>query len=89
MAASVAPVLEVADASLAYDRTKKLGVYARAGIPQYIIVNLPELCIEVYEQPVPAEARYVRKAVVRSGESFELRLPSGARVAIDAGRVLP
>lgn len=82
-------VLEVADASLAYDRTKKLAVYARAGIPQYIIVNLAELCIEVYEQVVPSEGRYARRAVLRSGEAFELRLPSGAHVPIDAGRVLP
>lgn len=82
-------VLEVADASLAYDRTQKLAVYARAAIPQYIIVNLAELCIEVYEQVVPSEGRYARKAAVRNGEAFELRLPSGAHVRIDAARVLP
>ena len=44
-------VVEVADASLYRDRTTKKQVYARAGIPVYWIVNLPERRIEVYTDP--------------------------------------
>lgn len=44
-------VIEVADSSLERDRTIKKRIYARAGIPIYWIVNLPERQIEVYSQP--------------------------------------
>ena len=44
-------VVEVADSSLERDRNIKKRIYARAGIPVYWIVNLPERQIEVYSQP--------------------------------------
>ncbi len=44
-------VVEVADASLAFDRTRKAALYARAGIPDYWIVNLIDGVLEVYRQP--------------------------------------
>ena len=44
-------VVEVADASLAFDRTRKATLYARAGIPDYWIVNLIDHVLEVYRQP--------------------------------------
>jgi Uma2 family endonuclease len=47
----VALVVEVADASLARDRSIKKQVYARAGIPVYWIVNLSERQIEAYSDP--------------------------------------
>ena len=51
-----APVLvvEVAEWSLATDRREKAGLYARAGIADYWIVNLPDGALEVYRDPVPA-----------------------------------
>lgn len=47
----VALVIEVADATLRRDRTLKKRLYARAGIPIYWIINLPESHIEVYTRP--------------------------------------
>jgi Uma2 family endonuclease len=47
----VALIVEVADASLARDRSIKKQVYAHAGIPVYWIVNLQERRIEVYTEP--------------------------------------
>ena len=44
-------MVEVADVSLRRDRSIKKQVYARAGIPVYWIVNLPERRIEVYADP--------------------------------------
>jgi Uma2 family endonuclease len=50
-AASVALVIEVADAILERDRGIKQRIYARAGIPIYWILNLRDRQLEVYTQP--------------------------------------
>ena len=50
-------MIEVADSSLGLDRTTKLGIYAAAGIPQYVIVNLPERVVEVYTVPMNGKLR--------------------------------
>ena len=44
-------VIEVADSTLAGDRADKGRIYARASIPVYWIVNIPDQWIEVYEHP--------------------------------------
>jgi hypothetical protein len=46
----IALVVEVAESSLARDRDKR-GLYARANIPVYWIVNLVDRQIEVYTEP--------------------------------------
>jgi Uma2 family endonuclease len=43
--------VEVADTSLAVDRTTKAGMYARAGIQEYWIVNLVDRLLEVHRDP--------------------------------------
>ena len=43
----------MADSSLAFDRIRKGSLYARAGLPDYWIVNLVERVLEVYRDPVP------------------------------------
>ena len=45
--------VEVAESSLAFDRRDKGSLYARAGIPDYWIVNLGERVLEVYREPAP------------------------------------
>ena len=42
---------EVAESSLAYDRSIKKRVHARAGIPVYWVVNLTDKQVEIYTQP--------------------------------------
>ena len=44
-------VIEVAEASLAYDRDTKSSLYAEAGLKDYWIVNLVEHQLEVYRDP--------------------------------------
>lgn len=44
-------VVEVSDSSLADDRGFKARLYARAGLPEYWIVNLRDRTIEVYRRP--------------------------------------
>lgn len=44
-------ICEVSDSTLAYDRGRKLAAYARAGIPEYWILDLKAERLEVYRQP--------------------------------------
>ncbi|NJN48882.1 MAG: Uma2 family endonuclease [Alkalinema sp. RL_2_19] len=46
-----APLIEVADSSLEYDRTVKGPLYAEAQIPHYWIFNLLDRQVECYSQP--------------------------------------
>jgi hypothetical protein len=50
-AEDLALVVEVAEATLQRDRGPKKRLYARAAIPVYWIVNLPEKQVEVYSDP--------------------------------------
>jgi Uma2 family endonuclease len=52
-------VIEVADSSLAYDRSTKLRLYAEAGIPEYWVVDCATEAIEVYRGPSPEGYREV------------------------------
>ncbi len=53
--ADVALIIEVADSTLERDRTFKKRLYARAIIPVYWIINIPDRQIEVYRNPVISE----------------------------------
>ena len=44
-------VVEVALASLRLDRTRKCRAYARAGVPEYWIVNLVDRVLDVHREP--------------------------------------
>lgn len=52
-AEEIVAVIEVSDTTLQRDRGIKKRLYARANIPQYWIVNLPERQVEVYLDPDP------------------------------------
>jgi Putative restriction endonuclease len=85
----IALVIEVSDTTLDHDRTEKARMYARAHIPIYWIVNLPEERVEVYTEP-----RYGRRPSYRRREDFTppLKLPlviEGREVArIDLHEIL-
>lgn len=84
----VVAVIEVADSSVAFDRTTKQRLYAATGIPAYWIINIPEDHIEVFEDPRPAERRYARRLEVsRNGVA---RLPvSAGGLEVRASDILP
>jgi Uma2 family endonuclease len=44
-------LIEVADTSLMFDQNQKLRLYALHGIPEYWLLNLNDLCLEVYRKP--------------------------------------
>ena len=60
--------VEVAESSLALDRQRKGSLYARAGLPDYWVLNLVDRVLEVYREPAPDSAapfgwRYGRSEV--------------------------
>ena len=60
--------VEVAESSLGLDRQRKGSLYARAGLPDYWVLNLVDRVLEVYREPVSDSAslfgwRYARSEV--------------------------
>jgi Uma2 family endonuclease len=55
-------VVEVAESSLRYDRTTKLRLYARAGVPEYWVVSVAGEWIEIYRSPESEGYRESRRA---------------------------
>jgi Uma2 family endonuclease len=50
-AADVFLLVEVSETSLAYDRSIKLALYAKFGVPEVWIIDLPGNAVEVYREP--------------------------------------
>jgi Uma2 family endonuclease len=61
-------VIEVAETSAEYDRNIKGPLYARAGIPELWLVDLPKETVEIYTQPV--NGTYQASKQVKGGESL-------------------
>jgi len=72
-------VVEVSVTTLAYDRREKAGLYARAGVPEYWVVNLIDGQVEVYRGP--SATGFQTAEVVRPGESIRLHA-NGTPVAV-------
>jgi Uma2 family endonuclease len=64
-------VVEVAEASLQFDRTRKRTLYARHDLPEYWIVNLADQQLEVHRGP--AGESYAETTVHAADESASLR----------------
>jgi Uma2 family endonuclease len=73
-------VVEVSDSSLEYDRTRKAGVYAGAGIPDYWIVNLVESVLEVHRDP--GRSGYRSMTTHRRGETVAPLLAPEAEIEV-------
>lgn len=82
--ADVLLAVEVANASLAHDRRRKLPLYARHGVPEVWLVSLPERRLEVHRDP--HGRRYRQVEVFADGDHVApLCAPD---VAVDVGEVL-
>jgi Uma2 family endonuclease len=82
-------VIEVADSSLQYDRTRKQQVYADNGIPQYVIVNLLDQCVEVYSDPLPGKGRYGRSETLTGRQSLVITPHAGKGLSVPIRQLLP
>lgn len=76
-------VIEVAESSLRYDRTRKLHLYARAGIREYWVVSVAGEWIEVYRSPEGDGYRERRRA----GVGERIAPAAFADVVVDVGGV--
>ena len=77
-------VIEVADTSLSADRGPKRTRYAKAGIPEYWIVNLRNNVVEVYSNP--AGGNYSVERITGKGET--LPLPGGFQGVVSVDEIL-
>jgi Uma2 family endonuclease len=80
-------IIEVADASLAFDRGVKCSLYARARIADYWIVNLVDRVLEVHRDPVPAPDaayswRYGSVVVLRGSDAVSPLAAQRARIRV-------
>jgi Uma2 family endonuclease len=78
-------VVEVADSSLRKDRLIKARLYARAGVPEYWIVNLDTRVFEVHR--APEGERYAR--VTTHGPDETVRPEAFDDIAVRIADVLP
>jgi Uma2 family endonuclease len=84
-------VVEVADASLEFDRTLKQRIYARGGISNYWIVNVVDLQLEVYTDPLPnaSPPAYASRTDYHAGQSVLVVLDGVEVSAIAVAELLP
>jgi Uma2 family endonuclease len=87
-AADVSCAIEVADNSLNRDRVSKQRIYADAGIPQYVIVNLVEKVVEVHEHPALGTGKYQPARRLRDEEVVAFRVGERS-VEVPASKLLP
>jgi len=85
-------IVEVAVSRLRFDREQKGSLYARAGIADYWIVNIPDRRVEVYREPVSDAAapfgwRYGRSIALGPNERVSPLAAPAAAVVI--GDLLP
>jgi Uma2 family endonuclease len=80
-------VVEVAESSLEFDRNHKGSLHARAGLPAYWILNLPDRVLEVHRRPGPDPRalfgwRYTAVEVLSPGDRATPLAAGGGSVAV-------
>jgi Uma2 family endonuclease len=88
VAADISCVIEVADSSQDRDRGTKQRIYADAGIGQYVIINLFEKTVEVYEGPTRGSGRYGPPQRLKGDDVVQFSV-GAAHIAVTARNLLP
>jgi Uma2 family endonuclease len=73
-------VVEIADSLLRADRGLKLAIYAEAGVPEYWIVDVKQLIVEVHT--VPSDGRYARVQTLQDGDVLRPTLLPEVAIAV-------
>lgn len=81
--ADVLLVVEVADTTVVTDRSVKLPLYARSGVPEFWLVNIPEGQLEIYSQP--SGDSYLRSEVF--GRDAEARSHTIESLSVQVGEL--
>lgn len=74
-------LIEVADSSLPYDRGEKRARYARAGIPEYWVIDVPRR--RVFQYVSPGAMGYRTERVLGAGEAITCAFASDIVLAVD------
>jgi Uma2 family endonuclease len=74
-------IVEVADSSQLHDRKRKGKAYAKAGVPDYWILNLRRNTVEVLRDPAPEG--YRSRRICRRGETISPLARPEASIAVD------
>lgn len=74
-------IVEVMDTSVERDRCVKLPLYARAGISETWLLNLPESVVEVYRDPNPDGYRTSR--LLRRGDTLSIAAFPDVSLTVD------
>lgn len=87
----VGMVGEIAESSLAFDRTDKGRIYARAGIPAYWLLDVAAGTVEVWHEPRPTAdtPHYAAMTLYASGQDVPLVLDGVQVAAIPTADLLP
>jgi Uma2 family endonuclease len=88
-ARDVFSIIEAAHSSIGRDQEDKLPIYAAAGVLQYVIINLNNDTVEVYEDPDPTTEQYRTKMTVDRGGRVRLLVGDNERLEFDPADVLP
>ncbi len=75
-------IVEVASDSLEKDRGVKAAAYARAKVPEYIVVNLVDDSLEIYRDPDSDACRYRSLSTKSRGQKVELQSLSGVVLSV-------
>jgi Uma2 family endonuclease len=84
---TAALIVEIADSSLRLDRRLKAGLYARARLSDYWIVNLVQAVVEVHRDPRPDPAtlygwRYRSVEALRPPDTVTPLAAAGSRIPV-------
>lgn len=74
-------IIEVADSTLAFDRSTKTELYAEMGIPEYWIVNLKKQQLEINRNPDKEERLYREKLTLGEGEKVRIETLGKCEIA--------
>ena len=73
-------IVEVADSTLFHDRKRKIPLYARSGIPESWLLNLPRRMLEVYRNPL--DGVYRTHLILQAGDTVSPVARPDASLAI-------
>lgn len=82
-------VVEVADSSYERDVGEKLVAYARAGVRQYIVVNLRNRTAEVYAAPDAGAGTYPPPNILAEGQTLAIRVGDAEVFEVPLVNLLP
>ncbi len=86
-AADVPLIVEVSEATLAFDRSEKQSAYAGGNVPVYWIVNIADRQVEVYTDPGPSG--YQTSRVFLPGEDTPVVIDGIEVGRVDVNEILP